>query len=61
MMKHQLNEYDHQLLPSDNSTMRWRNTAQWARNTLRSEGLLRSDSPRGTWEISDDGRAWLES
>ena len=24
------------------------------------EGLLRSDSPRGIWEISEKGRAYLE-
>lgn len=61
LMKDQLNEYDHQPLPPDYSTTRWRNTARWARNTLRSNGLLRGDNPRGTWEISDDGRTWLES
>lgn len=61
LMEDQLNEYDHQPLPSDKNTTRWRNTAQWARNTLRSNGLLRDDSPRGIWEISDAGRNWLES
>ncbi len=42
-------------------TIRWRNTAQWARNTLREEGLIRDDTPRGIWAISDAGRKWLEA
>jgi len=46
-------------MPSDGVTPRWRNTAQWARNSLREEGLIRDDTPRATWEISEEGRAWL--
>jgi restriction system protein len=42
-------------------TPRWRNTAQWARNSLREEGLIRDDSPRGIWEITDKGRQWLKA
>jgi len=38
---------------------RWRNTARWRRNALVKLGFLRTDSPRGIWEISDAGRAWL--
>ena len=56
-----LNEYDYQSLPSNPKEVRWRNTAQWCRNTLVREGLLRSDSPRGIWEISDEGREVLKS
>lgn len=41
-------------------TARWRNTAQWCRNRLRKEGLLSADSPRGVWEITAEGRRWLE-
>jgi restriction system protein len=59
-MRGQLNDYDFAPLPSDGVTPRWRNTAQWARNTLRQQGLLRDDSPRSVWEISDKGRRWLE-
>ena len=54
-----LNEYDHTPLASDGVTPRWRNTAQWARNNLREQGLIRPDSPRGVWIISETGRAWL--
>ncbi len=38
---------------------RWRNTARWRRNALMKLGFLRANSPRGTWEISDTGKAWL--
>jgi hypothetical protein len=27
---------------------------------LREEGLLRDDTPRSVWEISDKGRQWLK-
>lgn len=59
-MRDQLNEHDRAPLPSDGVTPRWRNAAQWARYNLRQQGMLRDDSPRGVWEISDQGRAWLE-
>jgi len=59
-MKGALNEYDYESLPSDPKSVRWRNTAQWCRNTLVTEGLMRPDSPRGIWEISDNGRAALD-
>lgn len=49
-----LNKYDLQPLPSDPQSIRWRNTAQWCRNTLVREGLLRSDSPRGIWALSEE-------
>ncbi len=55
-----LNEYDYQPLPSNPRSSRWRNTAQWCRNTLVREGLMKGDSPHGIWEISDQGRKWLK-
>lgn len=51
----QLNQYDLQPLPSDPQSIRWRNTAQWCRNTLVKEGLMKADSPRGIWELSEEG------
>ena len=56
-----LNEYDYQPLPSDPRSFRWRNTAQWCRNTLVREGLMKSDSPNGIWEISEAGRRVLNT
>ena len=58
-MRRQLNEYDMQSLQSDPNSIRWRNTAQWCRLTLVREGLMKSDSPRGIWEISAAGRKAL--
>lgn len=55
-----LNEHDQMPLPSDPSSIRWKNTAQWCRNTMAREGLLKADSPRGIWEISDKGRREVE-
>jgi exonuclease VII small subunit len=59
-MKNILNNYDRQPLPSYPNTVRWRNTAQWCRNALVQEGLMKADSPRGIWEISDRGREALK-
>ncbi|BCB96158.1 hypothetical protein JZK55_10800 [Dissulfurispira thermophila] len=55
-MKDRLNQYDLSPLPSNPKQARWENTAQWARNTMVSEGLLSPDSPRGIWEITEKGR-----
>jgi restriction system protein len=35
-----LNNYDYQPLPSDPNTIRWRNTAQWCRNTMGPRGAV---------------------
>jgi restriction system protein len=59
-MKGVLKQVDYQPLVSDLETLRWRNTAQWARNAMVKKGLLRSDSPRGIWEITDAGIAHYE-
>jgi hypothetical protein len=54
-----LREVDYQPLAADPDLPRWRNAAQWARNSMVQEGLLKSDSPRGIWEISEAGRQLL--
>ena len=59
-MKPILKDVDHQPLASDPDMPRWRNSAQWARNTMRQEGLIKDDSPHGIWEISDAGRQKLK-
>jgi hypothetical protein len=58
-MKPILKDVDHEPLASEPDMPRWRNSAQWARNTMRQEGLLKDDSPHGTWEITDAGRTRL--
>lgn len=58
-IKHRLAAVDYEPLPSNPEAIRWRNTAQWTRNTLVEQGLLLRVRRRGTWEISDPGRQWL--
>jgi hypothetical protein len=59
-MKPILKEVDYDPLASSPDNPRWRNAAQWARNSMVHEGLLKADSPRGVWEIADKGRAMLK-
>jgi len=51
LMKDVLREVDYEPLASD-GMLRWRKTAQWARDAMVREGLLKSNSPRGIWEIT---------
>jgi restriction system protein len=60
-VKDALNDNDCQQLPSYPHEIRWRNTAQWCRNTLVQEGLLKNNSPRGVWEISEKGRSAIKT
>ena len=56
-----LKSLDYALLPSVSKQIRWRNTAQWARNKMVNEdGRMKKDSPRGVWKISPAGSAWLK-
>lgn len=54
-----LNEIDYQKL-SSGADIRWRNTAMWERFSLVKEGLLKSGSPNGTWELSNRGTQEVE-
>jgi len=45
---------DQEMLPSGTS-VRWKNAAQWEREKMKEEGLLKADSPRGIWEITKKG------
>lgn len=56
IMKPALKSVDFEPLASGPENPRWRNAAQWARNSMVRDGLLKADSPRGVWEISDRGR-----
>jgi hypothetical protein len=40
----------------DSGDIRWRNRVQFTRLTLKERGLISSDSPRGVWEITNEGR-----
>ena len=59
-MKPILKDVDHEPLASDPGMPRWRNSAQWARNSMRQDGLLKDDSPHGTWEITATGKERLK-
>lgn len=51
---------DHAALPSGGKSMRWRNAAQWARNTMVNEDVRMKKTRGGIWEISEKGRQWLK-
>jgi hypothetical protein len=53
-MKGLLGEVDYQPLNSG-VDVRWRNTANWARYGLVRRGLLKADSERGVWELTELG------
>lgn len=60
-MKRTLKPKDYEAFAHPGQQMRWRNTVQWARNLMVNEdGRMKKDSPRGIWEISKVGRAWLK-
>lgn len=59
-MKGVLKPIDYEAHQSDEKQIRWRNSAQWARNTMvNDDGRMKKGSPNGVWEISDKGRKWL--
>jgi Mrr N-terminal domain len=39
----------------DSGDIRWRNRTQFTRHTLKSRGLIKTDSPRGIWELTTEG------
>lgn len=53
---------DYEPLPAatKSKTIRWWNSAQWARFNLSKQGYLKSDSPHGIWEITEKGRTYLD-
>lgn len=56
---------DDKLKPLDKQTLhsgglRWHTRAMFARLRMKEAGLLKHDSPRGVWEISDRGREALK-
>ncbi|MGB9683197.1 MAG: winged helix-turn-helix domain-containing protein [bacterium] len=58
-MKDILTSRDYEYLPSGR-TIRWENRTQWARLDLVNKGLLKKDSPRGIWELSEEGYKYIE-
>ena len=59
-MKGILKPKDFEPHESRGKQIRWRNSAQWARNLMANEDGRMKKTSRGTWEISAKGREWLE-
>ena len=59
-MEPMLRDVDYELLKGDGKP-RWEKTLHWARWEMVKDGLLKSNSPRGIWEISEKGRTLLSS
>lgn|SRR3990172_8229007 len=59
MLADRLNDYDKQVLTNGHS-IRWRSTTAFVRLKLVQEGLMSKGSPEGKWEISKEGREYLE-
>lgn len=53
------NDLDLEIL-KDGYTVRWQKMAAWQKYVMVQEGLLRSDTPRGIWEMTEKGRKFLE-
>jgi restriction system protein len=60
IMRGTLKPIDKEPLNSAPHGPRWRNSAQWARNELKDQGLIANDSPFGTWQITPAGREFLQ-
>jgi restriction endonuclease Mrr len=58
-MRGKLARVDYEKIPSGD--VRWHKNANWEKYFMKEEGLLRGDSPRGIWEITDKGRRYLQS
>ena len=58
-MNDNFTEIDREFLPSG-LDLRWRNKANWARLPMIKQGLLKQNSPRGIWEITESGKNYLK-
>ena len=56
-----LKPLDYEPHKSDGKSIRWRNSAQWARNTMVNEDGRMKKTKTGIWEISEKGRKWLKA
>ena len=60
IMKPVLRDVDYEALPSD-GVPRWKKHVHGARWKMVQDGLMKRGSPRGLWEISEEGRLHLGS
>ena len=56
--KHLFSDVDYEVV--NGNIPRWRKGAQWTRQTLKNKGLLKRDSTRGIWELTEQGIAEVE-
>ena len=54
-----LNAADYDTTPETRRTC-WKINARWARNQMVEDGLMKPSHQYGLWEISEQGRAFLE-
>jgi predicted CopG family antitoxin len=59
-VKHRLTAYDNEDIPSG-TEIRWRKNANWERFNMAREELLNNNSPKGIWEITEEGRNYLKN
>jgi len=57
-MENRLTEADLSNIKS--GAIRWKKYVHWARQHLKDKGYLKEDSPRGVWEITEEGKAYYE-
>jgi restriction system protein len=55
LMKGTLRDIDFEPLTAHSEVPRWWNTAQWAQSAMVQAGLLKAESPRGVWEMTEAG------
>jgi hypothetical protein len=58
-VRHLLKDVDYELL-RDNRTPRWKKNMEFARYVLVRNGLLKGDSVRGIWALTEQGVAEVE-
>jgi hypothetical protein len=56
LMAPRLSEGDYESVSVSTGDPRWWNAVCWERSELVKEGLMRDDSARGIWEISETGK-----
>lgn len=58
-MNQLLDSVDYKKLPSG-VRIRWHESAEWEKYKMAKDGLLRSDSPKGVWQITEKGRIFFD-
>ncbi len=59
LMRNQFNSYDLEIFRVNEP--RWKNTTMWERKNMVLDGLISDQSPRGIWEITQNGKDYYNS